>query len=401
MNYITLSELMIGIRRVFERSFANQRIRVLAEITDVKVYPARFYAFFNLVEKQGEDAVASASAAIWRNQFHLISKFEKTTGVKFNQNLELVLEVEVSFHERYGLRLSVVDIDSSYTLGKIEQEREAVLRRLSVEKPHLLWLEDGEYVSANSLKPKSLVMQRVALVTAPNSDGRRDFIKELTENAWGMGYAITEFPAAVQGQTAVADLCRSFDLIHSAATEFDVVALVRGGGGNTDFSAFDHYDVAERIAGCARPVFTGIGHDRNVSVADVVCHTMLKTPTRCAAAITEHNLQFLSVVQNSRTKIGQSAKRFIELGVNNMADQKRRLSNAIQWRIKQETDRLNQSAKHFELLYPKYTLSTGYALVRKDGKVVKSIQDLTPGSVVEIRLADGTTTATITNNEQR
>lgn len=399
MNFITLSELMLGIRRVFERSFANQRVRVLAEITDVKVYAARSYAFFNLVEKQGEDIVASASAAIWRNQFHLISQFEKTTGVKFNQNLELVLEVEVTFHERYGLRLSVVDIDSSYTLGKIEQEREAVLRRLSMEAPHLLWLEDGEYISANSLKPQSLVMQRIALITAPNSDGRRDFIKELTENTWGIGYSISEFPAAVQGQSAVADLCRSFDRVFSAADHFDVVALVRGGGGNTDFTAFDQFDVAEKIAACPKPVFTGIGHDRNVSVADVVCHTMLKTPTRCAAAITEHNLQFLALVQNSRTNIAQSAKRFIELGVNNISDQKRRLSNAIQWRIKQETDRLKQSAKHFELLYPKHTLQTGYALVRKDGKVVKSINDLTPGTVVEIRLADGTAKATITSNE--
>jgi exodeoxyribonuclease VII large subunit len=242
-------------------------------------------------------------------------------------------------------------------------------------------------------------MQRIALITAPNSDGRRDFIKELTENTWGIGYSISEFPAAVQGQSAVADLCRSFDRVFSAADHFDVVALVRGGGGNTDFTAFDQFDVAEKIAACPKPVFTGIGHDRNVSVADVVCHTMLKTPTRCAAAITEHNLQFLALVQNSRTNIAQSAKRFIELGVNNISDQKRRLSNAIQWRIKQETDRLKQSAKHFELLYPKHTLQTGYALVRKDGKVVKSINDLTPGTVVEIRLADGTAKATITSNE--
>jgi exodeoxyribonuclease VII large subunit len=399
MNFISLSELMTGIRVALERGFNGHTFRVLAEITDVKIYQQKQYAFLTLIEKQGADIVASAGAAVWRNCFGLIREFEKTTGVRFDQNLELVLEVAVTFHERYGLRLSIVGIDSSYTLGKLEQEREKVLRKLAYEEPHLLWLEDGDYVSANMLLSKPTVMQRVALISAAGSDGRRDFIKELTENAWGIGYAIAEFPAAVQGQTAAAEIAERLALIAEHASSFDMVALVRGGGSNTDFSAFDDYEVAKRIAGCPKPVFTGIGHDRNVSVADVVCHQMLKTPTRCAAAVTEHNLAFLSVVQESKLRIAQAARRFIEQGQLQIAEQKRRLMNAFSWRLQQERNLLEMAGKKYELLYPARTLATGYALVSSNGKVLKSVQDAKEGMQIEIRLADGTIKAIITGNE--
>lgn len=393
--YISLYDLMHGIRRALDAGFTGTTFRVLAETTDIKVYQTRQYAFLNLVEKQGEDIVAAAGAVVWKNNFHLIRDFEKATGVRFDQNLEIVVEVEVQFHERYGLRLSIIDIDTAYTLGKLEQEREKVLRKLAAEEPQLLWLEDGEYVSANQLLKKPLVMQRVALIAAAGSDGRRDFLQELNGNAWGIAYAVHEFPAAVQGTAAAGEIMRRLEQISASGSDFDVVALVRGGGSNTDFSAFDSYEVAKSIAACPRPVLTGIGHDRNVSVADVICHEMLKTPTRCAAAITEHNLAYLSFVQEARLVIGKSARRFIDNGRNELADRRRRIGSALKWRLESEKNRLLQSDRHLEMLYPERTLVTGYAMVRKHGKVVRSVKDLNAGDEVEIRLADGTARAGI------
>lgn len=387
--WISLSDLMTGIRRAIEAGFNGHTFRILAETTDVKVYHQRQYAFLNLVEKQGDNIAAAAGAVIWRDNFHLIRNFEKATGVSFTQNLEVVLEVEIQFHERYGLRLNVIDIDTAYTLGKLEQEREKILRKLAAEEPQLLWLEDGDYVSANQLLKKPLVMQRVALISAAGSDGRRDFLQELSQNTWNIQYRIHEFNAAVQGANAASDIAARLNTITAAAADFDIVALVRGGGSNTDFSAFDNYSVAKQIAACPKPVFTGIGHDRNISVADVVCNQMLKTPTRCAAAITEHNLAFLSLIQDYRNKIGQAATRFIENGRTDISDKKRRISNAFMWRIESERSRLLQSDRHLEMLYPEKTLISGYALVRKNGKVVRTIQELNAGDTVEIRLADG------------
>lgn len=394
--YISLYDLMHGIRQALDAGFSGHTFRILAETTDIKIYHNRQYAFFNLVEKQGDEIVAAAGGVIWKNNFHLIRDFEKATGVQFNQNLELVMEVEMQFHERYGLRLSVIDIDTAFTLGKIEQERELVLRKLATNEPRWLWLEDGEYVSANQLLKKPLVMQRIALIAAPGSDGRRDFLQELQGNTWKLAYAVTEFPASVQGAHAAAEIYSGLEQIARRHHDFDAIALVRGGGGNTDFSAFDHYDVAKAIASCPKPVFTGIGHDRNISVADVVAHESLKTPTRCAAAMTENNLGFLSFVQDAGQLIASSARRFIDQGRRDMEDKKRRLQNAAGWRVEAEKNRLLQTDRHLEMLYPVRTLAAGYAMVRKNGKVLRSVADMQPGDKVQIRLADGNRDAIIT-----
>ncbi len=396
--WMNLSDLMGGVRRAMEAGFNGHTFRIIAETTDVKVYQNRQYAFLNLVEKQGSEIAAAAGAVVWRDHFHRIREFESVTGVPFEQNLQLVMEVEVQFHERYGLRLSIVDIDTAYTLGKLEQEREKVLRKLAHEVPHLVWLEDGDYVSANKLLNHSLVMQRVALIAAPGSDGRRDFLKELQQNAWSVSYSVTEFPAAVQGNQAAADIKKQLDRIAQNAAQFDVVAMVRGGGSNTDLSAFDNYEVAKSIADCPRPVLTGIGHDRNVSVADVVGHTMLKTPTRCAAAITEHNLDFLGWVQQSRQQIGTAANRFIEQGKQQANDAGRRIKTAVSWKLESEKNRLLQAEKHLEMLQPSRTLELGYAMVKKQGHIVKSKEEVFEGDEIEIRFSDGYSQAVITSH---
>jgi exodeoxyribonuclease VII large subunit len=397
--WMNLSDLMGGIRRALEAGFTGHTFRIIAETTDVKIYHNRQYAFLNLIEKQGSDIAAAAGAAIWRDHFHLIKEFENITGITFEQNLQVVLEVEIQFHERYGLRLNIVDIDTAYTLGKMEQEREKVLRKLAYDVPHLVWLEDGDYVSANQLLNKSLVMQRVALIAAPGSDGRRDFLKELQQNTWNIAYEVEEFPASVQGQNAARELLRQLNTIVARASEFDVIAMVRGGGSNTDLTAFDDYELAKTIADCPKPVLTGIGHDRNISVADVVGHTMLKTPTRCAASITEHNMAFLNWIQDGQTRIGHAATRFFENGKQQAQDAARRLKTAASWRLESEKNKLLQAEKHLDMLHPLKTLEMGFALISKNGHIVTSQKQVSENDSIEIRFSDGYSHALITKND--
>ena len=397
--WMNLSDLMGGVRRALEAGFTGHTFRIIAETTDVKIYPTRQYAFLNLIEKQGSEIAAAAGAVIWRDHFHLIKEFENITGITFEQNLQVVLEVEIQFHERYGLRLNIVDIDTAYTLGKMEQEREKVLRKLAYDVPHLVWLEDGDYVTANQLLNKAMVMQRVALIAAPGSDGRRDFLKELQENTWNIAYEVEEFPASVQGQNAARELLKQLNNIVARAAEFDVIAMVRGGGSNTDLTAFDDYELAKTIADCPRPVLTGIGHDRNISVADVVGHTMLKTPTRCAAAITEHNLVFLSWLQDGQTRIGNAAARFFESGKQYANDASRRLKTAASWLLESEKNKLLQAEKHLDMLHPGKTLEMGFALISKNGRIVTSRQQVSENDNVEIRFSDGYSQALITKND--
>lgn len=397
--WMNLSDLMGGIRRALEAGFTGHTFRIIAETSDVKIYHNRQYAFLNLVEKQGSEIAAAAGAVIWRDHFNLIKEFENITGINFEQNLQVVLEVEIQFHERYGLRLNIVDIDTAYTLGKMEQEREKVLRKLAFDVPHLVWLEDGDYVSANQLVSKALVMQRVALIAAPGSDGRRDFLKELEQNTWNIAYQVEEFPASVQGQNAPRELLKQLNSIVARGSEFDVIAMVRGGGSNTDLTAFDDYELAKTIADCPKPVLTGIGHDRNISVADVVGHTMLKTPTRCAAAITEHNMAFLGWLQDGQTRIGHAASRFFENGKSQAQDAARRLKTAASWLLESEKNKLLQAEKHLEMLHPHKTLEMGYALISKKGHIITSHRQVSENDHIEIRFSDGYSQALITKND--
>jgi exodeoxyribonuclease VII large subunit len=394
--WMNLSDLMGGVRRALEAGFNGHTFRIIAETTDVKIYHNRQYVFLNLIEKQGTEIAAAAGAVIWRDHFHLIKEFENITGIAFEQNLQVVLEVEIQFHERYGLRLNIVDIDTAYTLGKMEQEREKVLRKLAFDVPHLVWLEDGDYISANQLLNKSLVMQRVALIAAPGSDGRRDFLKELQDNTWNIAYEVQEFPASVQGQNAAGELLRQLKTIISRAAEFDVIAMVRGGGSNTDLTAFDDYELAKTIADCPKPLLTGIGHDRNISVADVVGHTMLKTPTRCAAAITEHNIAFLGWLQDSQSRVSNAANRFFEHGKQQANDAARRLKTAASWLLESEKNKLLQAEKYLDMLQPAKTLEMGYALISKNGHIVTSHKEVLENDNIEIRFSDGYSHALIT-----
>jgi exodeoxyribonuclease VII large subunit len=244
-----------------------------------------------------------------------------------------------------------------------------------------------------------MVMQRVALIAAPGSDGRRDFLKELSENSWNIAYELEEFPASVQGQNAARELLKQLNNIVARAVEFDVIAMVRGGGSNTDLTAFDDYELAKTIADCPRPVLTGIGHDRNISVADVVGHTMLKTPTKCAAAITEHNVAFLGWLQEGQSRIGNAASRFLEAGKQQANDAARRLKTAASWLLESEKNKLLQAEKHVDMLHPAKTLEMGFALISKNGHIITSRRQVSDNDTIEIRFSDGYSQALITEND--
>lgn len=378
-----------------QHAFGGKRIRIIAEVTDVKVYYQRSYAFLNLIEKEEETIVAAAGAVIWRDNFHIIKDFEKATGVSFAQNLTLVLEVEVQFHARYGLRINVLKIDETYTLGKMEQDRTAVLNRLAAEYPKMVWLRDGEYRSANKLLKLPMVAQKIALIAAPGSDGRRDFMHELANNSYGLGYSVAEFPAQVQGEVAAQQIATQLQRISEHHESFHAVALVRGGGGNTDFSAFDHFNVGLAVAACPIPVVTGIGHERNVSIADLLCFAAQKTPTKCAAGLTEHNLEFLAFIQNATSNLASKARNMTNNYRQQIQHAGANIHKSALWWVSKEKQKLQFIGEKLRIQDPQNTLERGYSLIYKNKSHVASTQNLSSGDAVDIRFADGITKATI------
>jgi exodeoxyribonuclease VII large subunit len=394
-DYILLSDLMTAVSDTLYDGFGDQSFRILAEVTDVKVYYNRSYAFLNLVQKSGSDIVASASAVIWRDHFHIIKEFEKATGTGFNQNLELVLEVKLQFHNRYGLRISIVGIDASFALGKLEKEKQHTLNSLVTEYPDLVWVRDGEYRSANQILKLPMVMQHIALIAAPGSDGRRDFLHELENNLYGIDYRVTEFAAQVQGEAAIGQISAQLERIKQANGAFQAVCMVRGGGSNTDFSAFDSFKVALAVADCPIPIFTGIGHERNVSITDLLCHSPQKTPTKCAAGITDHNIQFLAFVQNAADDIQKRALRLMDNFKVQIHNTEQNLLKSAQWSITKQRQWLQHQLTHLDMANPGNTLQRGFALVYKNQQHIGSGGLLKSGDPVSIRFKDTTLKATI------
>jgi exodeoxyribonuclease VII large subunit len=393
--FAPLSHFLTDIQETLDQEYAGNSYKIIAETTDVKVYWNRGYAFLTLVEKQGGNLIASAGAVIWRNNLPLIGKFEKATGKSFGENLELVLEVEVQYNVRYGMRLSIVDIDTAYTQGKIQQEKEKTLLALITAYPENVKVKEGVYTSSNQTLALPIVIQRIALIAAQDSDGRRDFLHELYNNEYGIGYSIAEFPAQVQGAASAGQIAAQLARINRSGGVFDAVAIVRGGGSNTDLSAFDDFQVAVNIALCPYPVFTGIGHERNVSITDMLAKQAAKTPTKCAATMTEHNLQFLGQMQETYGEIGNRAKQIQAAEVQNGLQLKEVLVKNIAWRLLKEKQTLQRQLDYLQVMQPENTLTRGYTLVYKENKIQTSSQNIQLEETVTIRWKDGNKQAKI------
>lgn len=397
--FIRLSEFINRIKDTLDAEYYGETFKVVAEITDVKIYYQKTYAFLKLIEKRGNDIVAEISASIWNNNFGIISKFQKETGQSLEQNLELLLEVEVQFHVRYGLRLSVIGIDAAYTLGKLEQQKTDTLQRLLQNNRGYVFLEEGVYFSANAGLKVAEVLQNIALICAPGSDGRRDFVHELEANPWHIDYNIVEFHTQVQGPGAASQIIKQLELIESYRQKsenlFHCICIVRGGGSNTDFAVFDDYELNLQIASAKLPVFTGIGHDRNISIADMMAAGFLKTPTKCAAFINEHNALYLSYIAELQGKIAVTVNERMAAERNEINRYKERLGLALNYYItKQKTD-LNYLNDKIKMMNPGNVLQRGFALVRKNNKIITKKMALVKGDIIDIELKDGMINATV------
>lgn len=313
---LSLYQLNEYIRRVIALNF-SESIWLSCEIASYR--ESRGHAYLELIENSAFDneIIAQASAAIWRTQLQSIArKLGPEKDAVLQAGKEILIKVKVEFNEKYGLKLIVEDIDLSFTLGKLALRRQEILLELS----NLRLLDKNAGLSLPA------VMQRIAVISSESAAGCQDFKNQLLDNMYGYHFDISLFHSAMQGQNVESEVVQSLNEIKKQSGQFDCVVLIRGGGGKVDLSDFDNLLIAKAIADMPVPVFTGIGHDIDQSIADMVAHTALKTPTAAAEHIIQHNMRFEGAV--------------IELG--------RRISDQIQINLQQ----------HLELLdYAKQTLN--------------------------------------------
>jgi len=292
-NYIKLSELNDKISQTITDRFAGQTFWVVADITNHSYKADKKIHYFELVEKG--TATSSITAKIvgkaWGAGSMHLSDFEKNTGQTFTNNINVLVLVSVDYHPLYGLSVNVLDIDTNFTLGILEQQRNATLKRL-VDENDFIWKEADQYSTLNNRLKLPAVIQKVAVISSSNSAGNEDFRHTLEHNDFGYKFEIDDYYTIVQGDNNAKLFLSKLIEVFQSGQHYDAVVITRGGGAQSDFLIFDNYNIGRAAAKFPIPIITGIGHQKNVSITDLMAHTNTKTPTKAAEFIIAHNRSF-------------------------------------------------------------------------------------------------------------
>lgn len=403
----TLYEVNEFIRRVVALNL-QEALWVRCELADVKVSRGHFY--LDLVQKaeDGNEVVAQAQAVIWQPTHRsLLKKLGRQLDSLLQPGLEVLMLAKPEFHEKYGLKYVLEDIDPSYTLGKLEMQRREAVQKLQA----LGLLEKNRSLQ---LPP---VLQRIAVLASPQSAGYQDFTKQLTDNQWGYTFELTLFPTAVQGALVASEVATQLDRVARMRGAFDVAVIIRGGGAKLDLAAFDSFELGKAVAAMPLPVLSGIGHEVDETVLDLVSHTALKTPTAVAEFVLHRNMQFeaaaldaarwvqlqaASWLQSQAARLVQLAQSVGYQSKSTIRQQalmldfiEKEIPAQVRLRFFKATVQLDGIEKNIELLSPATALRRGFGLVFSNGKAVTSTGSLQPGDTVEVRLHDGRFSSTV------
>ena len=293
IEHIRLSELNVKINNVIETAFNTQVFWVVADITNHLFRSQTNYHNFELVEKDPESSniIAKVSGKAWGNGSIRIKKFEHVTGQKFTNNINVLLKVKVTHHIVYGLSLEVIEIDTNFTLGVLEQQRQATLEKLVFENDFIQKVGDRYITKNNQLKLNS-VIQHIAVISSNTSAGAEDFNHTIQNNPFGFKFFIDNYYTVVQGENNADQFLAKLIEVFQSNKPYDAVVITRGGGSQTDFLIFDNYKIGRAIAKFPIPIITGIGHQKNETISDLMANTQTKTPTKAAEVIIAHNKAF-------------------------------------------------------------------------------------------------------------
>jgi len=410
---LSLKDFLVKVRRVLSDAFEDI-YWVRAEISELREN-ANGNCYLVLVDKGSSDKLIEAkiNAVIWQNTYRLMKPFFfSETHRNLCPGIKVLVAVNLSFHEQYGLQLNIRDIDPSFTLGDMAKKRQETIDQLK---------RDGVW-DMNRQVEFPTPARRIAVISSGTAAGYGDFCDQLLADGNRFGFAPKLFPAVMQGDQTARSIINALDKIYEEIDRFDVVVIIRGGGATTDMAAFDEYDLACNVANFPLPILTGIGHDRDESVVDMVAAIRCKTPTAVAAFLVEtmmdleaeltavsngiilalrkrlsdeeHEVEHLSHALAGACRLSlQTASQQIGLyGV--------RLSSAIRTCLLEESHRLEMMEKSLSLVSPEAILKKGYSLTMCGGKVVSSVSGLRKGDAITTYLRDGKVESVINKCEE-
>ena len=397
---------------------------VQAETSDVRSnYSGHCYLEFVQKDPNSNSLMAKARGMIWSSTFaRLKPYFECETGQAFVSGIKVLVRVTVTFHELYGYALNVVDIDPTYTVGDMVRRRKEILKRLDA---------DG-VLTMNKELEMPVLTQRIAVISSATAAGYGDFNNQLVNNAFGFRFVTKLFPAVMQGDRVESSIINALERINDELDQWDVVVIIRGGGASSDLSGFDTYDLAYNCVQFPLPIITGIGHERDDTVLDMILHTRVKTPTAAAEFLIGHMRETAeeleAMVEVMNKKIPERLKREKELldrwtlriparvqmrlqkeeYACDMAykrigtawqrrkmkeeyrmDVSRRIYSAVQIKLQRALHRLELMEEKVKSASPERLLKKGYSVTLVNGKTVTDAGQLKAGDRIETRLLKG------------
>ena len=383
----TLYELQRIIGAAIEQ-FLAKPVWVSAEIAEIKLNTSG-HCYLELVERDkdsasGKAAKAQSRAVIWKSHYpRLAAKFEGATGKQLSATMKILVEVAVSHHPVYGLSLQITDIDPTYTLGDIERQKEITIARLKADG---VWDMNRE-VSV----PR--VIQRVAVVSSATAAGYRDFMQELASSPYNIYTRL--FEATMQGEGSEQSIADALTAIAEREDEFDAVAIIRGGGSTTDLECFNAYLTALCVAQFPLPVLTGIGHDKDVSIVDMVAAIPLKTPTAVATWICSTAERFDGELEYAAVVLRESCHKVTQAAATKLDHYASQLKQNTTITLMRQREKLDSYAMLVKNFAPARLLELGFAVARGEKGVIRSTADVMVGDRITIDVADGTFKAEI------
>ena len=424
MEALTLYELNNLVRGSLERALPDE-YWVQAELSEVReAYNGHCYLEFVQKGNNGRDLVAKARGVVWAGTYRLLKPlFERETGRPLSAGMKVLVRVSVTFHELYGYSLSVTDIDPAYTLGDLARLRREILARLEA---------DG-ILNDNKELPLPVLANRIAVISSATAAGYGDFCNQLLRNDYRLRFTLRLFPAVMQGERVEESVLAALDAIMAERDEWDAVVIIRGGGATSDLSGFDTYLLAAACAQFPLPVITGIGHERDDTVLDLVAHTRVKTPTAAAAFLVRHQLEAATRLEALSRDIGQEVMarlererarlerlsaalsavfsqvrvrgehrleqlslRLAHVWQQRLADERHglercaaRIGQGVASRLERERFRLQLLRQRCEAADPDLLLKRGYSMTFSQGRLVRKASELEKGEEITTRLAEG------------
>lgn len=399
---LSLYELNGLVKRTI-RDRMSETYWVQAELSDVRSnYSGHCYLEFIQKDASGNNLIAKARGTIWSNIYKMLKPyFEQETGQAFASGIKVLVRVSVDFHELYGYSLTVLDIDPTYTVGDMERKRREILRLL----------EEEGVIDLNKELEMPVLPQRIAVISSATAAGYGDFCNQLSNNPRGYGFYTELFPAIMQGERVEESIIAALDAIYARLEAFDVVVIIRGGGATSDLSGFDTYELAANCAQFPLPIITGIGHERDDTVIDLIAHTRVKTPTAAAAFLVACMDQVADRLDNLSFRLQQGVRNRLLWEHRRIEGLKQRIPSAVYKRIsdakygllaanrdlQMATRQFLSMKKHrLELLrqrlndaLPEKQLARGYSITLKNGKAVKDAFALKEGDTLVTLLYKG------------